>query len=146
MTANPIGLIIAGLTALLAAIVAVDAKWKIFGGNVSEFFTSIGGKVLDFLGGASGAVTNPDNPSQASNVGANVAANIAQNAAINSKPTSALGATPNVANSQTSNNLNYQTSIIVNSTADAQSVGKAVASEQPRVNFDVTRNMGGATR
>lgn len=48
----------------------------------------------------------------------------------------------NVANSnQTNQNVNQQTSIIVNGAADAQSVGSAVAGQQSRVNYDMTKNL-----
>jgi len=52
MSANPIGLIIAGVTALLGLLVLLDSKWNLFGGHVSGFFGGIGGKILDFVGGA----------------------------------------------------------------------------------------------
>lgn len=48
--------------------------------------------------------------------------------------------------SQTNQNVQQQTSINVMGSADANAVGKAVAGEQNRVNFDMTRNMKGATR
>lgn len=51
-----------------------------------------------------------------------------------------------VQNSQTNQNVDQQTSIIVQGSADANSTAKAVAGEQSRVNFDMVRNMKGATR
>lgn len=58
----------------------------------------------------------------------------------------ALGSN-NVSNQQQTNqNVNQQTSINITGGADAQAIGKQVASEQNRVNFDMTRNMKGATR
>lgn len=49
-------------------------------------------------------------------------------------------------NSQTNQHVQQQTQINVTGSADANAVGKAVAGEQSRVNFDLTRNMKGATR
>lgn len=43
-------------------------------------------------------------------------------------------------------NVQQQTNINVTGSADANAVGKAVAGEQNRVNFDMTRNLKGATR
>ena len=48
--------------------------------------------------------------------------------------------------SLTNQNVNQQTTISVQGSADANSVGKAVAGEQGKVNFDMVRNMKGATR
>ncbi len=53
----------------------------------------------------------------------------------------------NVANSnQTNQNVNQQTNINVQGSADANSIGKSIAGEQTRVNFDMVRNLKGATR
>jgi hypothetical protein len=49
-------------------------------------------------------------------------------------------------NSLTNQHVQQQTNINVIGSADANAVGKAVAGEQSRVNFDLTRNMKGATR
>lgn len=49
---------------------------------------------------------------------------------------------PNQNSSQ--QNVNQQTTINVNGAADANSVGKSVAGNQDRVNFDMVRNMKGA--
>jgi hypothetical protein len=54
---------------------------------------------------------------------------------------------PMVGNSAyTNQHVQQQTQINVTGSADANAVGKAVAGEQNRVNFDMTRNMRGATR
>lgn len=45
---------------------------------------------------------------------------------------------------QSSQNVSQQTSITVNGSADAHTVGKNVASQQDRVNYDMTRNLKGA--
>jgi hypothetical protein len=52
----------------------------------------------------------------------------------------------NVQNSQTNQNVQQQTNINVVGSADASAVGKAVSGEQSKVNFDMVRNMKGATR
>jgi hypothetical protein len=44
------------------------------------------------------------------------------------------------------NNVSQETNITVQGSADANATGKAVANEQSKVNFDLTRNMRGATR
>ncbi len=51
-----------------------------------------------------------------------------------------------VQNSQTNMNVDQKTEINVSSTADANSVARGVANQQSRVNFDMVRNMKGATR
>lgn len=75
-------------------------------------------------------------------------ANVAQN--IQSNPVSQPLGSPlgsNISNnSQTNQNVSQQTNINIMGSADANSVGKAVSSEQSRVNFDMVRNMKGATR
>lgn len=62
-------------------------------------------------------------------------------------PANALGvqgAANNIAN--TNQNVQQQTTINVMGTADQNSTAQAVASQQGRVNFDMVRNMRGATR
>lgn len=56
-----------------------------------------------------------------------------------SKPAPSLP--PGNSNTQ---HVNQETNILVQGSADAGAVGKSVASEQNRVNFDMTRNMKGA--
>jgi hypothetical protein len=75
--------------------------------------------------------------------GGNVAANIQNNPAMRplAQPVGVGGANP-----QTNQHVSQQTSISVSGSADANAVGKAVAGEQGRVNFDMVRNMKGATR
>ncbi len=51
-----------------------------------------------------------------------------------------------VQNAQTNQHVQQQTNISVLGSADAGAVGKAVSSEQSKVNFDMVRNMKGATR
>lgn len=114
----PFWLIAAAIGAVIAAVTLADAKWQIFGGHLSSFFSGVGGKVLDFLGGAH-------------------AGNVAAATAPGPLTGGAAGNTQKV---------NQETNIIVQGSADANSVGKAVASQQNAVNFDMTRNLKGAMR
>lgn len=125
MTANPIGLIIAGVTALIALIGVLAYKLGALKG-VGAWIGNVGGKILDFVGGSQ-----------------NVEANVAN------APGARSGGTPigsNAQSSQTNQNVRQQTQINVIGSADANAVGKAVAGEQNKVNFDMVRNMKGATR
>lgn len=122
----PFWAIIAAVTALVAGLVYLDAKFKIFGGALSGFFGGIGGKIMDWVGGSNhGALANT--PGQGGGGNSPV-----------------LGNTSN--NSATNVNVQQQTAINVNGSADAGATGKAIAGEQSRVNFDMTRNMVGAAR
>lgn len=141
MLANPIGLIIAGVTALIGLLTWLDSKWQIFGGHLSGFFTGIGGKILDFAAGshvangvqnASGFFTQP-----------NAQANLGSGGGAGPSGVPLGGTT----NNRTSNqSLQQSTTINVNSSADANSVGKSVAGEQSRVNSDMSRNFQSPTR
>lgn len=121
MLANPIGLILAGVTALIGLLALLDAKWSTFGGHVSGFFSSLGGRVLDFLAGGTQNATAITGPSAPIGVGGNQ-------------------------NNASSHSIQQQTQINVTGSADANAVGKSVAGEQNRVNFDMARNLKGATR
>lgn len=121
---NPFSLILLTITGLVAALTILDAKFNIFGGHLSSFFSGIGGKLMGLvggiipsLGGGAGGIFNVGNP-----VGAGAQ------------------------NSQSNNNVHQQTNINVIGAADANQTGKAVASQQGRVNRDMTDNMIGATR
>ena len=127
MAANPIGLIVAGVSALVALLTAADAKWRIFGGHLSGFFGSIGGKVLDFLSGG------------------NVAANLA-NQAQGAPQVSPIGAGPGNVSSQHNQNVSQQTTVNVQGVPDAKGVGNAVAGVMSKNNFDLVRNLSGAVR
>lgn len=120
----PVWVIVGAITALVAALTLADAKWNIFGGHLSGFFSGIGSKIMDFVGG---------------NAGQNI-----QNNPMDSVGRNPIGS--NIANSQTNQNVNQQTQINVMGSADANSVGRQVAGEQGRVNFDMVRNMKGSTR
>lgn len=123
--AAPIWLIVAAVGALIGALTLADSKWKWFGGGLSDFFGGVGGKVMGLVGGANGAANLQNNPATQSV--ANPVSNSTQNSLVNQ-------------------NVNQQTAINVMSSADAQSVGKAVGNEQYKVNFDLTRNLKGAAR
>ncbi len=125
MSANPIGAIIIGVTALIALLGVLAAKMGLLNG-LGDWLGNAGSKVMDFLGGPNAAANMQNNP--VTNPG--------------SSPAGAAG----VQNSQTNQHVQQQTSINVMGSADASSVGKAVAGEQSRVNFDMVRNMKGATR
>jgi hypothetical protein len=57
-----------------------------------------------------------------------------------------LGTNSAANNPLTNQNVNQQTTINVTGSADATQTGKAVASQQTRVNYDMVRNLSGATR
>lgn len=118
LTANPIGLIIAGVVVLIGLLTALAAKLGYLKG-VGDFFSNLGGKVEGFFGGA------------------NAAPNL--NGALQPQPL----LPPNAGTNQ---KVAQETNIIVQGSADANATGKAVAGEQGKVNFDLTRNLKGATR
>lgn len=126
----PIWLIVGAIAALITALTLADAKWQIFGGHLSGFFSGVGGKIMDFFGGLGAG-------------GGNAAANL-QNNPVGSPLSNPISS--NVQNSSSNQNVNQQTSINVMGSADANAVGKSVAGEQNRVNFDFIRNLKGATR
>lgn len=125
MLLNPIGLIIAGVTALIALLATLILKWDVVKQGLSDFFGGVGSKIMSFLGGSP-----------------NAAANLQNNPTVNGVA-NPLGTSQN---NQTNQNVKQQTNINVIGSADAQAVGKQVAGEQSKVNFDMVRNMKGATR
>lgn len=127
----PFWAIVAVIGAIVGGLTLADEKWKIFGGHLSGFFTGIGSKVLDFIGGAP-------------NLGQNVQ-NTGASGTVNAKPiANPLGS--NAANSQTSNTANMQTSINITGSPNADATARAVAGQQNGVNRDLVRNMKGNTR
>jgi hypothetical protein len=126
MLLNPIGLIIAGVAALIGLLAILILKWDVVKNGLAGFFSGVGGKIMDFVGGSP-----------------NVAANL-QNAPGGAPAASPVGS--HAQNAQTNQNVNQQTQINVIGSADAGAVGKAVSGEQSKVNFDMVRNMKGATR
>ncbi len=119
----PFWAIAAAIAAVVAIVTLADEKWKIFGGHLSGFFSGIGGAALNFLGGA-----HP----QAATAGAGSAG---------SQPQPLVHNIPS-----TNQKINQETNILVQGSADAQATGKAVAAEQGKVNFDLVRNLRGATQ
>lgn len=125
MLLNPIGLIIAGTVALIGLLGILIFKWENIKKGFMDFFGGLGSHIINFVGGS-----------------ANVASNLQNNPAV--RPlNNPIGAS---AGNQTNQNVQQQTTISVQGSADANAVGKAVAGEQGRVNFDMTRNLKGATR
>lgn len=130
----PIWLIVGAITALIAALTLVDSKWKIFGGHLSDFFSGIGGRILNFLAGsqlqngvqsAAGFFSQPNAQANLGNSGATFSP-------------APLGG--NVSTSSNTQTIHQSTEINVNSSADAQSLGKHIGGEQSRVNADMARN------
>lgn len=117
MTANPIGLIIVGVTALIALITALAYKMGYLK-SVGGFFSGMGTKVMDALGGSNPAL--PTGMTQPAPL-------LPQNAGTNQK-------------------VNQETNITMIGGTDPNANAKAIAGEQSRVNFDMTRNMKGAAR
>lgn len=115
--AAPIWAIVLAVGALVAALTLADAKWKIFGGNLSGFMSGIGDKILRLVGGG----------------GPNLTANAAP-----------LGSTPHPGQSNV--NANMQTSINITGSPNADATARATAMEQQNVNRDMVRNLKGATR
>lgn len=138
MAANPVALMVIGVTALIVAIGLLIWKWKEVKEWLSSFFGWISEKMkLLSLGGIIDSIKGA-----ASSLGGNFMSNLKSSPlSAASNPLGALSAP--ASNNQ---NVNQQTQINVMGSADANSVGKAVASEQSRVNFDMVRNMTGAMR
>lgn len=127
LLANPLGLVIAGVTALIGLVGLLIFKWDtlkksfndIFGGGIVNFLSNIGSKVLDFAGGANIGAKLQGNP-----LGSSVAHN----------------------NAQTNQNLQQQTNIHITGSPDATSTARAVSGEQGRINFDLARNFSSAVK
>lgn len=99
--------------------------------NVGSALGNLGGWALKTFGNAEGQ-----------QLGQNIANSLAP---VNQS--APLGSNTNTTNASTTNqHVNQQTTINVTGSADAQQVGKRVAGEQSQVNFDLTRNLKGATR
>ena len=97
----PIWLIVGAIGALIAGLTLADQKWQIFGGHLSGFFTGVGGKVLDWLGG--GASSSPLGSNTTNNNSSKVIAN--QQTSINVMGSPNANATGNaVASAQNSVN------------------------------------------
>jgi hypothetical protein len=121
----PIWLIVAAIGALVAGLTLADEKWKIFGGHLSGFFSGIGGKVLDFIGGASNMTAKIQNGGAPSAPIANPLGSSTQNTNVIAK---------------------MQTDINVTASPNADATARAIGGQQQAVNRDFTRNLKGATR
>lgn len=161
--ATPLGLIITGITALIALW---DDLQVFREGGKSLFNWSKAIPVIDAIGKAIGYVVDKTAQlvdylsklsifSAIAGVGEAVASfllgpNVAANAGAGGTAQGFLAAPmvgSNVTNNNgTNQNVTQQTNINVQGVADAGAVGKAVSSEQSRVNFDMVRNLKGATR
>lgn len=97
-------------------------------------------KVIDVVKGASGILGSLFGLGQ--NL-SNGTINLLNNPKADTRP---LGANSIANSSQTNQNVNQQTQINVSGAADAQATGAAVANQQSRVNYDMVRNLTGATR
>lgn len=146
LAANPIGLIVIGVIALVAALVALDAKWGIFGGHLSGFFAGVGKTIYGWFQGIAGYMSNilsMANPFSA--LGdkflslAGKFAGPAPNVNV---------ATPPLAGGGGSNNINAksQTDITIVGAPNADLVGRQVEGIQNNVNRDLVRNMKGVVR
>lgn len=141
-TLAPILLIIAAVGALVGALALADAKWQIFGGHLSGFFGGIGSKVMDFLGGGTGA--SNEAPGTATG-GSNVAGNLQNSGVLGGTPlASPLGSQGPGAQNNT--NANMQTSISITGSPNPDATARAVAGQQQSVNRDFARNLKGPTR
>lgn len=119
------------LDALFGISDSIDKIFRLFGGeNVN--------KILDLRDSADKSIKDffTGNP--------NVSQNIQNNPVGSGVLANPVGS--NVQTSNTSQSVQQATTININGTSDAQSVGKAVGGEQSKVNFDLVRNLRGATR
>lgn len=128
LVANPIGAIVTAVGILIGLLTILYVKWDAIKQSFSDFFGGVGQKLLSFVAGTNVPTNLQNNP-----VGGTGAPNI---------PLGAQGAQ----NSTTNQQVQQQTNINVNGAADAASTGKAIAGEQNRVNFNLARNLGSATR
>lgn len=112
----------------------VIAFQKLFSLDFGSFWA-----LLKAAGGTLGGGISSAFGSNPQNAAANLAGNPAAGPLANP-----LGSQPG--KSQTNQNVSQQTSISVTGSADANSTAQAVAGQQSRVNFDLTRNLKGATR
>lgn len=116
---------------------SLNSVLKLFGnlGSYVSNMKDIGLSTSKFIGG------------QVANLfgdkGGNVAANLQNNPA-NQPLGNPIGSSSQ--HNQTNMNVKQQTDINIIGSADANSTGRAVAGEQSKVNFDMVRNMKGATR
>lgn len=115
-----------------AAIGAIEYWMKFL--DVAKSVFATGGALVDW---AKGLLGNSSVPQISQNI---------QNNPVTQPARTPVGPSTITNNSASNQNVTQQTSINVNSSADANAVGRAVAGEQTRVNFDLIRNLRGATR
>lgn len=126
MAANPVGLMIAGFAALIAIIGLVIYKWS----ALKEWFSSFFGWASDKLALFSNAIQSvfgKANSAPALTGISQPAPLVPQNTGVNQK-------------------ISQETNILLQGGADANANGQAVASQQDKVNFNMTRNFVGAFR
>lgn len=131
----------------------VLAFYQLFQGDTHGFFDSLlesgqavltlFSKIWETIKGLGGVLSSVGSFGASLFGGENAATNI-QNAPGGVPKASPVG--PNVQNAQTNQHVQQQTNINVMGSADASAVGRAVSGEQSRVNFDMVRNLKGATR
>ncbi len=125
--ANPIGLVVAAIGALIAAGALLIANWDTVKAWFASFFDWLvegfnkvaewGGKVAGMFGfGGGGAPASAPSPQTQAALAGN------------------------------GQNVNQQTQIVVQGSNDPSATARAVAGEQNRVNADMARNMRGAAR
>lgn len=127
----PLYAIVAAVAAIVAGITLLDSKFRsLTGGHVADFFSRLGSQVMGILPSSLSLEAGKFGiPSSSGFVG----------------PPVPLGVGGNQ-NSLTNQNVHQQTQINVHGSADAGAVGKAVAGEQNRVNFDAARNFQRASQ
>ncbi len=130
MAANPIGLIIIGVTALIGLLGFLAVKFGVFK-SIGDWFSGVGGRVISALSssGAAGQVASALGGANANSVSQIVDPQPLFNPAANS-----------------TQNVSQKTDIFVQGSSNAQETGKAVASQQDKVNFDLTRNLRSAAK
>jgi hypothetical protein len=153
--ARAVGSITASMVGLFKIVVdLVSAIWKLLHLDFSGFASKMGSaferllplfkNLWDLIRGV--AVVSSELGNWLAgffNGNQNVASNV-QNNPVNRQVANPVG--NNVQNSQTNQNVRQQTTINVQGSSDATATGKAVAAEQSRVNFNLVRNLSGATR
>lgn len=125
MLANPVGVMIAAFLALAGVVALVYLKWDTLKRWFGEFFDWASEKLANFSNGIA-SVFGKANPNFSGTF-------------VNPNP---LYPQPSGVNQRVS----QETNIIVQGSADATAVGKSVAGEQSRVNYDMSRNLKSPTK
>lgn len=122
LAANPIGLIITAIAALIGLLTVLYLKWDVIKKSFTDFFSGLGGKALSFLGDLVGG-------------GADIGTTV-------NNPTPLGSTTAN----NSSQSVKQETNIIVQGSSNPEATARSVVSEQNKVNFNMARNMKGAAR